>query len=141
MRRAAQTAFDAYATGASGEFWDLWSAPAQETISREEYVRLFQLCPQIIPDMGFTITNITVTGDSALVTATRAGDPTAYDYDFLFENGEWRYVLPPQEEQEYRTKSVDQIVQLRRSAGTCGTAGTSPSPGLTLPPGVTLPPG
>ncbi|MBG0827089.1 hypothetical protein HS041_04850 [Planomonospora sp. ID67723] len=133
VRQAAQTAFDAYASGSSGEFWDLWSKRAQELITREEYVRLFQLCPQIASGMTFTITDVMITGDAALVTATRSGDPTAYDYDFAHESGSWRYVLPPQEEQEYRSRNVDQIVQARQATGTCGAPSAAPAPGGTPP--------
>ncbi|MFB9895847.1 hypothetical protein [Planobispora takensis] len=132
LRQTAQTAFDAYASGDSGAFWDLWTTESQALITREEYVRLFQLCPQTVSGVSFTITDTTITGETALVTATRAGDPTAYDYDFAYENGSWRYIVPPQEAQAYQTKNVDQIVQERRAAGACGTPGGTP--GATAPP-------
>ncbi|GAA3443307.1 nuclear transport factor 2 family protein [Planomonospora venezuelensis] len=140
VRQAARTAFDAYASGASGEFWDLWSPQSQTLITRDEYVRLFQLCPPLFPGAAFTVTDVSITGETALVTATRAGDPAAYDYDFTREGGSWRYVLPPQEEAEYRSKGVDEIVLARRAAGTCGTSTASPSPGAAPPlPGATPP--
>ncbi|GAT67764.1 hypothetical protein PS9374_03422 [Planomonospora sphaerica] len=121
VRQAAQAAFDAYADGRSGDFWDLWSTRARSSITREEYVRLFQLCPQLVAGAAFTVADVYVTGDTALVSASRTGDPTPYDYDFVREDGSWRHVPPPEEQEEYRVKGVDRIVAERRTAGTCGT--------------------
>ncbi|GAA3122321.1 hypothetical protein GCM10010466_11530 [Planomonospora alba] len=135
VRQAAQAAFDAYANGRSGEFWDRWSSGARAVIDREEYVRLFRLCPQLVPGALFDIGDIVITGDTALVTAGRTTDPTPYDYDFVREDGSWRYVPPPEEQEEYRSKGVDQIAAERQAAGTCGAAAPVPAPTGPLPPG------
>jgi hypothetical protein len=133
VRRAAQAAFDAYAGGRSGDFWDLWSTRARSSITREEYVRLFRLCPQLVAGATFTITDVYVTGDTALVTAGRAGDPTPYDYDFVREGGSWRHVPPPEEQEEYRAKDVDRIAAERRTAGACGTPAAASDPAASDP--------
>ncbi|GAA3000281.1 hypothetical protein [Streptosporangium longisporum] len=128
VRQAVQPALDAYGSGSYGDFWDLWTAGAQQLISREEYVRLFTLCPPIVADSPFTIASVAVTGDTALVQATRAGGTT--EFGFVFEGGSWRYEPPRQEREEYR-KPVDQLAAERRTAGFCGTAlpdpGTAPT--------------
>ncbi|MER5420665.1 hypothetical protein [Streptosporangium roseum] len=124
VRQAAQVGLDAYSGGSYGDFWDLWSAQAQAAVAREEYVRLFQLCPQPVPDVRFAITTVAVTGDDARVQAARSGATT--DFVFRYEGGSWRYVPPPEELQEYRTQGVDQLARLRQAAGTCGTAASTP---------------
>ncbi|MFC4063018.1 hypothetical protein ACFOWE_32465 [Planomonospora corallina] len=133
VRQAAEASFDAYAGGASGEFWDSWSTEARSAITREDYVRLFQLCPQLVPGSSFSVGEVTVAGDGALVTATRTTDQTPYDYEFVHEDGSWRYVPPPEELQEYRSKGVDRILAERRTAGACG-APLAPSTGAPLAP-------
>ncbi|MBB4938332.1 hypothetical protein FHR32_002637 [Streptosporangium album] len=133
LRQTAQAGLDSYSGGSYGDFWDLWSTQAQTAVAREEYVRLFQLCPQPVPDVRFTITAVTVGGDTAKVQAGRLNDTT--DFDFLFEGDAWRYVPPAEELQEYRAKSVDQLAQQRQTAGTCGAA-SPPSPSTpATPPG------
>ncbi|MET8388638.1 hypothetical protein ABZV14_37205 [Streptosporangium canum] len=124
VRQAAQVGLDAYSGGSYGDFWDLWSAQAQTAVAREEYVRLFQLCPQPVPDVRFAVTTVAITGDDARVQATRSGDTT--DFAFRYEGGSWRYVPPPEELQEYRTQGVDQLARLRQAAGTCGTVASTP---------------
>ncbi len=129
VRQAAQLALDTYSSGSYGDFWDLWNAQAQAVIKREDYVRLFELCPLLNQETRFTIAAVTVTGDDARVQAARTGE--AGDFAFVFEGGSWRYALPPQQQLEYRTKTVDQLVQEKRSAGACGTV--TPAPPATSP--------
>ncbi|MFI6800570.1 hypothetical protein [Streptosporangium canum] len=124
VRQAAQVGLDAYSGGSYGDFWDLWSAQAQTAVAREEYVRLFQLCPQPVPDVRFAVTTVTITGDDARVQATRSGDTA--DFAFRYEGGSWRYVPPPEELQEYRAQGVDQLARLRQAAGTCGAVASTP---------------
>ncbi|WP_433248572.1 hypothetical protein ACQPYK_00770 [Streptosporangium sp. CA-135522] len=131
VRQAAQVGLDSYSGGSYGEFWDMWSTQAQTAIPREEYARLFQLCPQPVADVRFTITTVTVTGDDARVQATRGGDTT--DFDFFLESGSWRHVPPSEELQEYRTKGVDQLARERQAAGTCGAVTPAPTPSATDP--------
>lgn len=135
VRQAAQVGLDAYSDGSYGDFWDLWSAQAQTAVAREEYVRLFQLCPQPVPDVRFAVTTVTITGDDARVQATRSGDTA--DFVFRYEGGSWRYVPPPEELQEYRAQGVDQLARLRQGAGTCGTVAATPpasDPSAPVPP-------
>ncbi|MDP9864278.1 MULTISPECIES: hypothetical protein [Streptosporangium] len=136
VRQAAQVGLDAYSSGSYDDFWDLWSTQAQAAITREEYVRLFQLCPQPVSDVRFTLTTVTVTGDNATVQATRLSETT--DFDFLFESGSWRYVPTPEDLQEYQTKGTDQLAQERRAAGVCGAAVPTTAPDPSNP-GVSTP--
>ncbi|MEU1736824.1 hypothetical protein [Streptosporangium sp. NPDC020145] len=139
-RQAAQLALDTYSSGSYGDFWDLWSTQSQTVIKREDYVRLFQLCPPLVQDGRFTISSVAVEGDHATVQATGPGDQS--EFGFVFEGGEWRYTPPAQQETDYRTKTVDQLAQERRTAGGCGRASDpsaapsatpSPSPSYGAP--------
>ena len=38
-------------SGSYGDFWDLWTTGAQGLITREEYARLFDLCPPLVCDL------------------------------------------------------------------------------------------
>ncbi|MFF3445212.1 hypothetical protein [Streptosporangium sp. NPDC002721] len=132
VRQAVQPALDAYGSGQFGDFWDLWTTEAQGLIAREEYVRLFEVCPPILPNSPLTIATVTLTGDSARVQATRLNDTT--DFDFLFEEGTWRYEPSPEERLTYQAP-VDQIAEQRRAMGFCGAVTSSPSPSITPTPG------
>ena len=131
VRQAAQLMLDAYTSGSYGDFWDMWSTGAQGLIAREEYVRLFQLCPPRAPGTSFTITEVAITGDNANVQAARFGEHAAFD--FLFESGSWRSVPSPDLRREYQTSG--------RPDGP-GTAGRGslrrgcghPAPHLAAPP-------
>ncbi|GGQ27272.1 hypothetical protein [Streptosporangium pseudovulgare] len=154
VRRSVQPVLDAYSSGSYGDFWDLWSTDAKGLISREDYIRLFQLCPQLTDDAtstgaspadpsaagpsadpsstglpsggaAFTIASVTVHGDDATVQAIRSG--TATGFGFRFEEGSWRYAPSPEELEEYRTKTADQMAQERRGAGLCGAAVPDPA--------------
>ncbi|MEW9531920.1 hypothetical protein [Microbispora sp. NPDC049125] len=117
-RAAAQKAFDLYTTGQYGPFWDRWTSGAQRLVSRRDYVRRFKLCPNVAEGLRFTISAVSVTGNHAKVTAARS--IATFVFDFLYERGAWRYLPPADQQQEYQTKSVDQIVREERAAGTCG---------------------
>ncbi|MEU6741534.1 hypothetical protein [Streptosporangium sandarakinum] len=149
VRRSVQPVLDAYSSGSYGDFWDLWSTDAKELIGREDYIRLFRLCPQPTDDAtstgappadpsadpsstglpsggaAFTIDSVTVHGDDATVQAIRSG--TATGFGFHFEEGSWRYAPSPEEREEYRTKTADQIALERRGAGLCGAAVPDPA--------------
>lgn len=131
VREAVQPALDAYGSGSYGDFWDLWTVGAQGLIVREEYVRLFEICPPLVANSPLSIANVTITGDSVIVEASRLGDTT--DFGFVFESGTWRYEPPSEERSEYQ-KPVEQIAEQRRAAGFCGTV----TPG-TVTPGTAAP--
>jgi hypothetical protein len=125
VRQAAQPALDAYSSGSYGDFWDLWTTGAQGLITREEYVRLFGLCPPLVANSPFTVAEVAITGDTALVQAGRLGDTT--EFGFVFESDSWRYEPSPEERSEYQ-KPVDQIAEQRRAAGFCGTVTPTSDP-------------
>ncbi|MET8332179.1 hypothetical protein [Streptosporangium canum] len=113
-RTAAQEAFDLYSSGSYGEFWDRWSAQSQQLVSRDDYMRLFKLCPQIAQNLRFTIASVTVNDTTAKVQANRLIG--GFAFDFVYEGKAWRYVMPADQQQEYRSKSVDQMAQERLSS-------------------------
>ncbi|MEU4407828.1 hypothetical protein AB0F88_25200 [Streptosporangium sp. NPDC023963] len=130
VRQAVQPALDAYSSGLYGDFWDLWTTEAQGLIAREEYVRLFEICPPILPNSPLTIAGVTITGDIARVQATRLDDST--DFDFVFEGGTWRYEPSPEERLTYQAP-VDQIAEQRRAMGFCGVVVPTSAPGAPTP--------
>ncbi|MEU8380718.1 hypothetical protein [Streptosporangium sp. NPDC048865] len=136
VRQAVQPALDAYGSGLYGDFWDLWTTEAQGLIAREEYMRLFEICPPILPNSPLTIADVTITGDSARVQATRLDDTT--DFDFAFEGDTWRYEPSPEERLAYQSP-VDQIAEQRRAMQFCGTP--TSTPGASTPGAVTPAPG
>lgn len=117
VRQAAQLALDTYSSGAHGDFWDLWSRRAQALIRREDYTGLLLLCPPAVRDTPFTVTTVTITGDDAVVWATRAGETD--EFDFRHEDGSWRYTPSPEQQREYQGRTAGQIVQERRASGAC----------------------
>lgn len=117
-RAAAQKVFDLYSSGQYGPSWDRWAAAAQKLVSRRDYVRRFKLCPSVAEGLRFTISAVSVTGSRAKVTAARS--IATFTYDFVYERGAWRFVPDAEQQQEYRTKSIDQIVREERAAGVCG---------------------
>ncbi|WP_345681334.1 DUF4352 domain-containing protein [Streptosporangium roseum] len=118
VRTAAQQAFDLYSAGSYGEFWDRWSAQSQSLMPRDDYISMFEQCPQAAQNLRFTISSVAVNGTGAKVNANRL--IAAFTFDFTYEGQAWRYVLPADQQQEYRTKSLDQIVQERRASKVCG---------------------
>lgn len=138
-RAAAQQIFDLYSAGSYGDFWDHWTAQSQSLMSRDDYLTMHEQCPQIAQNLRFTINSVTVNGTSAKVQANRL--IAAFTFDFVYEGQAWRYVLPADQQQEYQSKTVEQIVQKRRSSKSCG--GQEGALNLTpvpVPPSVTQAP-
>lgn len=117
VRQAAQDLFDSYAAGNYGAFWDGWTRDAQALISRDDYVRLFDLCKPIAQGIRFDIKRVTVEGDTARVEVTRLIG--AFTYDMRFEDGRWKYIPDAQAQADYKTKSIDQIAADKRAARAC----------------------
>ncbi|OPG09293.1 hypothetical protein [Microbispora sp. GKU 823] len=116
-RQAAQALMDTYSAGGYGEFWDAWVPEAQALISRDDYVRLFQLCKPIAEGLRFEITGVTLRGDIADVRVNRL--IVSFTYQFRYEGGRWRYIPDQQAQADYKTKNVDQMVAEKRAARTC----------------------
>lgn len=116
-RAAAQTAFDLYSAGDYGGFWDSWSAASQGLISRDDYVRLFDLCKPIAQGLRFEIANVTVSGDTANVAVTRLIG--SFTFQFHYEDGRWRYIPDQQALADYRAKSVEQMAAEKQAAQAC----------------------
>ncbi|MGI5493776.1 hypothetical protein [Microtetraspora malaysiensis] len=117
-RAAAQVTFDLYSAGQYGRFWDHWSSGAQGVVSRADYVRRFKECPPIAEGLRFEITSVSVTGNTAKVTTARSIITTTYD--FAYQRGAWRYIPLAKTQQEYRTKTIDELVAADRAQGLCG---------------------
>lgn len=120
VRAAANEEFDSYASGDYGGAWDMFYAPAKKLISRDNYLRLFELCPSAGQGLRFTIEKITMDGaDEARVRTNRA--VYLATYQFRYEDGHWRFVPTADNMRDYRTKTVQQMVSERRAQGACGS--------------------
>lgn len=118
VRTAATRAFDAYAGGDYGEFWDTWTSQAKQVVSRRDYVRRFKLCPSAATGLRITIQKVTLAGSRASVRTARS--ILVQTYTFAYQSGRWRYQPLTEQLQPYRAKTVDQIAREERAAGRCG---------------------
>lgn len=119
VRAAAKEEFDSYAAGDYGEAWDVWSAAGKQAISRANYMRLFQLCPDVAQGVRFQIEHVTMDSDRhAHVRASRL--IAMLTYRFVYEAGRWRFVPTPESMRDYRTKTVKEVAAERRAQGGCG---------------------
>ncbi|NRQ38500.1 hypothetical protein HII36_42740 [Nonomuraea sp. NN258] len=117
-RRAAAKAFDAYAAGDYGEFWDGWTRQAQRVVTRKDYVRRFKLCPSVATGIRWQIQKVTLTGERATVRAARA--ILVENYTLVHQGGRWRFQPQAESLQPYRTMTIEQIVRQERAEGGCG---------------------
>ncbi|MFF4417108.1 hypothetical protein ACFYY8_31695 [Streptosporangium sp. NPDC001559] len=119
VRTAAAAAFDDYAAGDYGLFWDRWSAASKRVVSRRDYVRRFKLCPQAVEGLRIKVEKVTLNSARTRARVRASRLDFLFNYDFVYEAGAWRYVLPADVARVYR-KPVDQIVKEERAAGECG---------------------
>ncbi|MFF0867617.1 hypothetical protein ACFYUV_38050 [Nonomuraea sp. NPDC003560] len=117
VRTAAEQSFDAYAAGAYGEFWDMWTSQTKQVVSRKDYVRRFKLCPSAAEGLRWQIQAVTLAGARARVRAARS--ILVQTYTFAYQGGRWRFQPSAEMLQPYQTKTVDQIVREERAAGRC----------------------
>ena len=116
-RAAARDALAAYASGRYGRFHDLWSSAGKRLISRQDYVRLHERCPQPGEGTPFEIRKVTVFGDRAKVRAARGR--STYIFEFVYQREAWRYVPTARQRREY-ARDVAEIIAARRDAGRGG---------------------
>jgi hypothetical protein len=85
----AQTEFGLLAGGDFAGAWDLWSATAQATISRPDFVRLNTTCP---PPRGIptSIVEVRMLDDSTAVVSWRQATTTGTSR-LVYAAGAWRY--------------------------------------------------
>jgi hypothetical protein len=120
VRAAATEEFDSYAAGDYGAAWDVWTAAGKKAISRANYVKLFQLCPEIAQGVRFEIQKVALDNDhEAHVRASRMGI-AVQSFQFVYESGHWRFVPLPDAMNDYRTKTINQMAADRRAQGGCG---------------------
>ncbi|MGI5162598.1 hypothetical protein [Microbispora sp. CA-102843] len=117
-RAAAQQIFDLYSAGSYGAYWDHWSRATQQVVSREDYVRRFKLCKPVVEGLRFQVSSVTVAGAHAKVVVARS--IMTFTHDFVYEDGQWRFVPSEDVQKDYRTKSIDQLVSEDRAQSLCG---------------------
>jgi hypothetical protein len=89
-KSAAQASFDLYAAGDWRGSWDSWTASAKKVVSRDEYARYHEECPQAVTGPAFTITSIRLeTPTTATLVVDRMG--FKFTYQMIYEDGQWRF--------------------------------------------------
>jgi hypothetical protein len=119
VKAAATEKFDAYASGDYAGAWEIWTASAKKTLSRQNYEKLFELCPPVAESLPFTIKAVRLAPDkkSAVVRAQRS--IALISFRFVYEGGQWRYVPSAANLRDYRTKTPAQLAAGLRKDGAC----------------------
>ncbi|MCA2178502.1 nuclear transport factor 2 family protein [Nonomuraea glycinis] len=117
VRAAATDYFDLYVAGDYGGSWDRTAAASRELVSREDYIRVHQLCQPLVQGIRFEIKTITLNGDLARLNVTRL--IAAFTYEMVYENDQWRMMLSTDAQVEYRGKTVEQVAEARHAKRIC----------------------
>ena len=119
VKAVAAEEFDAYASADYAGTWDIWSAAGKKAISRQNYEKIFALCPMAAEGVPFTIKAVRLAPDkkSAVVRAQRL--IALVSFRFVYEGGQWRFVPPASDLRDYRTKTPAQIAAEARKSGSC----------------------
>ncbi|WP_019631853.1 hypothetical protein [Actinomadura atramentaria] len=121
LRNAATALLAAYSAGDYGSAWDRWSTSALHTITRPDYLKLYDLCPAPNEGIPYEITAARIENTTGIVRAQQAG--TTSTFRFIWEDEAWRYVLPTTTAREYRT-DVKRLAARRAKQGRCATPHT-----------------
>lgn len=87
----AAVVFDAYAQGDWGTVWDRVDAAGQDLISRDEYIRRLDACPQ--PPMAIQVVDATSEGGRWSVVLSANGMPVVMPA--AHEQGRWVFPFTP----------------------------------------------
>ncbi|WP_155361465.1 hypothetical protein [Acrocarpospora macrocephala] len=116
-KAAAKRAFDFYSIGNYGKFWDQWTEQSQAVVSRSEYMRRFRECPASAQGIRWSISDVSVSGSTARVTASRS--ILVDQFTFRYQAGRWRYEMTTDQRKQYQGQTVDEIVADQRAKGLC----------------------
>lgn len=118
-RAAAKEQLDAYAAEDYVGAWDMWTAAGQAAISREEYVRLHELCPQTAAGVAFEVQSVRLEGDGTSATVRIGRMGAVATFKMHYEQGQWRW-QPADDAIAGYAKGVDAVVAERKADGLCG---------------------
>lgn len=120
---AATEAFESYAAGNYGGFWDIWAPEAQDALPREDYVKGMRECSPVAQGWPFDITKVHLVddGERAVVAGRRTSRDLPFTYSFVYIDGKWRFT-PLMDQQAAYQQGYDAWVTFMRQRGACSTA-------------------
>ncbi len=119
-RVAASRFFGLYTASQYAEAWTLLPPSTRRSISQETWTAVHQACPSASAGLAFKITDVTVTGNTAVVTYTLAGAASALGtatQAFTYSQGQWWLVLS--DPGMYEHGSVKKDIAAAKAQGQC----------------------
>ena len=112
---AAQTVFDRFSGGDFAGAWDMYTAAGKKAISKEDYVKLNQVCSR--KGLAIQLTSARMDGpDKAVVIAKQL--VAAQSYTMVYEGNAWK-LAPAQEGLALYSQGAAKAIAAQRKAGTC----------------------
>ena len=113
VRAAAREQADRHSSGDFGGAYDMWSADAKNTISREDYLAFADECLE--SGLPLEVEAVRLESDTeAVVRLGVAG--FSRSYTMVYEDGEWAWVPTDEALQTY---AADDPVRAAKNAGSC----------------------
>jgi hypothetical protein len=114
-RAAAQTVFDRFSGGDFAGAWDMYTAAGKKAITKEDYVKLNQVCSR--KGLAIQLTSARLDGpDKAVVIAKQL--VAAQSYTMLYENSAWK-LAPAKEGLALYAQGAAKAIAAQKKAGTC----------------------
>ncbi|MBA9005940.1 hypothetical protein [Thermomonospora cellulosilytica] len=118
-RQAAQEHADAYAAGDYEGTWQLWAPEAQKVLSQQNYVRLFELCPQPAQNVPMKVEAVRLSADKTTATVRIDRLGFKFSYRYVYEGGRWGFMPDKKTLDGYRL-GVDKLAAQKKQRGECG---------------------
>jgi hypothetical protein len=114
-KAAAQTVFDRFSGGDFAGAWDMYTAAGKKAISKEDYVKLNQVCSR--KGLAIQLTSARMEGaDRAVVIAKQL--VAAQSYTMVYEGDAWK-LEPAKEGLALYKQGAAKAIAAQKKAGTC----------------------
>jgi hypothetical protein len=114
-KQAAQTVFDRFSGGDFAGAWDMYTAAGKKAISKDDYVKLNQICSR--KGLAIQLTSARLDGpDKAVVIAKQL--VAAQSYTMMYEGNAWK-LAPAKEGLALYSQGADKAIAAQKKAGTC----------------------
>jgi hypothetical protein len=114
-KTAAQTVFDRFSGGDFAGAWDMYTAAGKKAISKDDYVKLNQVCSR--KGLAIQLTSARMDGpDKAVVIAKQL--VAAQSYTMVYEGTAWK-LAPAKEGLALYSQGADRAIAAQKKAGTC----------------------
>lgn len=118
VRKAAEEYLSTFASGDYAGAWALLAEEAQNTLGREDYLKVFQQCPSPSEGVPSTIEAVRLDDqNTATVRSSRLG--FKFSHTYKYEGGRWVYLPDAKALADYRL-GPDKLVAKRKAEGGCG---------------------